>query len=214
MRGGAPSISMQVRHRPTFLGSVSLGSVVDALNPFSKGTLLRKQIEQRKQEKADRELRELSARYDVIERRERAIHNSLAPLLTKLKEEKENVEKLQQTIGSLSASSSLRPSGRREKRLEANMDALKQSSVNVGRLQSDVNSILQSIILAEKAQKEKELRKNKRVGTERSSQNTHLQNVIRGNDLNLRDIGLKTKGGVKRRVYKGVKKPVKRPVRK
>ena len=213
MRGGAPSISMQVRHKPTFFGSIALGSVVDALNPVSKGTLLRKQIEQRKQAKADRELRELSARYDLVERREDAIHNSLAPLLTKLKEEKENVEKLQKTIGSLSTSSSLRPSARRERMLKANIDDLRQSSVNVGRLQSAVNSTLQSIILAEKAQKEVELRKKGTVGTKRSSQSTNLQNVIR-KGLNLSDIGLETKGGVKRRVYKGVKKPVKRPVKR
>ena len=214
MRGGAPSISTQVRHKPTFFGSIALGSVVDALNPLSKGTLLRKQMEQRKQAKADKELRELSARYDLVERKENAIHQSLAPLLTKLKEEKENVEKLQKTIGSLSSSTSLRPSGRREKMLNAKLDALRQSSVIVGRLQSDVNSILQSIILAEKARKEEELREKGTVGTKRSSQNTHLQNVIRDKGLDLTGIGLKTKGGIKRRVYKGVKKPVKRPAKR
>ena len=145
-----------------------------------------------------------------------AIHNSLAPLLTKLEQEEKNVEKLQKTIVSLNTvrPSSGIPSSRRENRLNAKLDAFRESSENVGLLRGDAKKTLSEIILAEKARKEGELREKGRVGTNRSSQSTHLQNVIRNKGLDLTGIGLKTKGGVKRRVYKGVKKPVKRPVRK
>ena len=215
MRGGGPS-SIGYLPPKRVLGSRKFHSVVAALNPVGEGTFLGDALRYRQQIIADNKWKRLSEIDNEVEKKRVAIHNSLAPLLTKLEQEEKNVEKLQKTIVSLDTvrPSSGRPSSRRENRLNAKLDELKTRSANVGRLDSEVNNTLTSIILAEKADNEKVLQNKGRVGTERSRQSTNLQIALRDGKFDLKGVGLKTTGGVKRRVYKGVKKPVKRPAKR